>query len=488
MNLLNTIISKKKEISTVLSLILLAGVSFNHLYADEAKAEAEAEAEAEAKAESKQKVKAPKTFDEFLRKNTASMELEKDSRGTQYIASGSMNGVKGKFFLDTGSQNSSLEVLTAKKLKLETKEQLGVRSVGIGGTSKIYYTILKEFNIGPHIFIKNQPMSVSNVTAKFKDGGFDGIIGNDLFTKLNGIINFSTDRLHYASGDKAPQLQDHYKKYGYECIKLEKKSKGHHIIECKINGYNAKMILDTGAQQTVLDTAFAKKSNVKCCASGIHLVMGGGDSVKSAKMASLSLGFGEFSFDHFPALVLDLSQINNNGKEFDGTLGAEVLHASGCIYDIAKGHLYFKPGIMEAGDISMLSGEFPMNDKELKDKVDSSEMIMLCQIRSQKIGKDVVTINNKKYTKVIYTAFIKHILKPSKAGTEKIGDNIEFYMLALTEAKMEEKVRYYITRNPEKVVFFNPSTKVSELEKLPLYKDAIFTWSEFRNAQLKKIK
>ncbi len=433
---------------------------------------------AEAKGE---KAKAAESLHTYLQRHSAGMPLAKDLRGIQHIAKGSINGVDATFLLDTGSPSSTLDVGSVKKFNLKMRK-LDRKAKGIGGEGNIYMVKLKDFKIGPHIKIGDQ-----SVQAVKLNRDTDGLIGRDLLKGIHGVIDFSTDRLCYPTNRKPIDLAGQAEKFKATKVALQETHKGHQIIECVINGHSARMILDTGAQQSVVDAAFAAKCGLK--AYDTPVVVGGvGDDSKPTKIASVAeLSVGEFSLKRFPTLVMDLGHLSDGGKDFDGILGAELLHASGCIYDVGARALYFDFGTSETGDISILPGEFPMDDAALRKKIADTELIAECKMAGLARTDAKTTIKGKEYVLAMFTLKIERLFKAEDDGPIKAGSELQCLVLVPQRPDLAEFLKFFAARNPKKVLFFNPSLKDRSVGEYPVYDDAIFTAGVLRTMHLKRV-
>ena len=427
------------------------------------------------------KTKAAKSLHTYLQRHSAGMPLAKDMRGMQHIAKGSINGVDATFLIDSGSPSSTLDVDSVKKFNLKMRK-LDQKAKGIGGEEDLYMVKLKDFKIGPHIKIGDQ-----SVRAVKLNRHTDGLIGRDLLKGIHGVIDFSTDRLCYPANGKPLDLDGQAKKFKATKVALQVSPKGHQIIECVINGQPARMILDTGAQQSVVDAAFAAKCGIKAYDTPVAVAGVGGKS-KPTKIGSIAqLSVGKFSLERFPALVMDLGSLSNGGKDFDGILGAELLHASGCIYDVGARALYFDSGTTETGDISILPGEFPMDDAALRKKIADTELVAECKVAGLARTSAKTTINGKEYVLAMITLEVERLIKADDDKQNKPGTKVQCLVLVPQRADLTEFLKYFVARNPQKVLFYNPSLKDRAVEEYPMYDDAIFTAGTLRTIHLKRV-
>jgi len=112
-----------------------------------------------------------------------------------------INGVKGRFILDTGASNSCIDITLAEKFKLEVEDSetkaAGAGAIGmetkISSKNKISINNWKFKNLTvvlldlTHV---NTALTEHNATA------VDGIIGADILEKGNAIIDYKKHRLY----------------------------------------------------------------------------------------------------------------------------------------------------------------------------------------------------------------------------------------------------------------------------------------------------
>jgi hypothetical protein len=118
------------------------------------------------------------------------------------------------------------------------------------------------------------------------------------------------------------------------------------LVEMKLNGKDIVLLLDTGAQGTVMDYAATTALGVKSVAMGgfSQGVGAGRVSMRQAEVITLDL-------NGFPAKVApslqDFSALINNwrrrgGKPIIGLLGYDVLRTYGAIIDLNEGAMYLR--------------------------------------------------------------------------------------------------------------------------------------------------
>ncbi|OEK03748.1 hypothetical protein BFP97_04680 [Roseivirga sp. 4D4] len=142
------------------------------------------------------------------------MALEHFLKGKGYrklqmtrIASGhlhlecTLNGVNGKFILDTGASGTVIEVQNRDKFKMAVKN-VDQEAAGAGGASiQMFVSEENTFEMGA-LTINKMPlvlMSLDHVNSAFERlglGRVDGVIGADILTSKEAIIDYTNLALY----------------------------------------------------------------------------------------------------------------------------------------------------------------------------------------------------------------------------------------------------------------------------------------------------
>jgi predicted aspartyl protease len=118
------------------------------------------------------------------------------------------------------------------------------------------------------------------------------------------------------------------------------------LVEMTINGKPIVLLLDTGAQGTVMDLGVATSIGVKSSASPIfnHGVGAGRVAIRQSEIITLDMhGFQAKvapSLQDFSALMNSWGQ--RGGKRIVGLLGYDVLRTYGAIIDLNEGAMYLR--------------------------------------------------------------------------------------------------------------------------------------------------
>lgn len=128
-----------------------------------------------------------------------SVKLRKIASG-QIVLTATLNGVKGRFVLDTGAGNTILDVSKKEKFNIAAADVNDTSETAIGaGASGIAlkFAVVRTFSVA-RVRMKNVPvflMDMENVNAGFSDAGIsavDGILGGDLLFANNAVIDYAS--------------------------------------------------------------------------------------------------------------------------------------------------------------------------------------------------------------------------------------------------------------------------------------------------------
>ena len=135
---------------------------------------------------------------------------------------------------------------------------------------------------------------------------------------------------------------------GYRPIGLARLASGHLVLaEARVNGQPARLFLDTGAGQTVLDLAFARKLGLPLAADSRRGAGAGGGSLAifNATVAELTLA-GSNERD-VACAAMDLAHVNDGLRRrgldpMDGVIGGDLLARGEAVIDCRQAVLYLR--------------------------------------------------------------------------------------------------------------------------------------------------
>lgn len=136
----------------------------------------------------------------LLRKGYAKIKLKKINTN-HFELKAKLNGIKGRFILDTGASNSCIDITLAEKFKLEVKDSetkaAGAGAIGmetkISSRNKIEINQWKYQNF---TVVLLDFTHVNTALTEHNAEAVDGIIGADILEKGNAIINYEKKSLY----------------------------------------------------------------------------------------------------------------------------------------------------------------------------------------------------------------------------------------------------------------------------------------------------
>lgn len=117
------------------------------------------------------------------------------SKTQHLLIKANINGIKGKFILDTGASNSCVDFKAIEQFNLKADES-DTKAAGAGGTGMATQTSVNnklrlgrwtDSNLGLVIFDMSH---VNMALQQYKAQPVDGIIGADVLTKGKAIIDY----------------------------------------------------------------------------------------------------------------------------------------------------------------------------------------------------------------------------------------------------------------------------------------------------------
>ena len=271
-----------------------------------------------------------------------------------------INGVSGRFLLDTGAQITVVNTTSLKKFRLSSVKT-GVRVYGaIGGPGeRIGAALASRLKLGPCEFSPFL-LGVSNLSAlnqgrsvKQGSGPFDGIIGTDVLQNFSFVIDCAGLKLYARPSDSARSLPPgglnaYLETYGYNEVPLKRSSISDFEVLAKVNGRDALWLVDTGAAITLLDVSVSRKAGIKLHRTPYSVGGAGGGRQQIAVGIVDTLRLHKLQVRGAPIAVSDISSAGGTGPQepgrppIDGYLGADFLREKRAIIDCARMKLYLR--------------------------------------------------------------------------------------------------------------------------------------------------
>jgi hypothetical protein len=127
---------------------------------------------------------------------------------------------------------------------------------------------------------------------------------------------------------------------GFTAVPLRELASGHHVVAATLNGRPAAFVLDTGANATVVHSAFAERFALtgRATAEGGAIGLGGSMAARQVRIESLSLG--PVPTRQRRIMTTDLSQLTRMlepmaGAPIHGIIGQDLMKEHRAVVDVA---------------------------------------------------------------------------------------------------------------------------------------------------------
>ena len=117
-----------------------------------------------------------------------------------YLIEAKVNGIKGRFILDTGASNSCICTSLEDKFKVISKES---KEKASSATSQITNTKISRSNViqigkwkGKINLIAFDMNHINNALSQKKVPPIDGILGAEVLKKSKAVLDYKTNRLY----------------------------------------------------------------------------------------------------------------------------------------------------------------------------------------------------------------------------------------------------------------------------------------------------
>ena len=254
---------------------------------------------------------------------------------------GTINGTPATVLVDTGAFATQLTMNGATRRDLRLGMMPGRWVEGIGGSSRLYSTRLKEFAIGPARTPRSIEVMVigeDNLTP-----AFDAIAGAPFLLQADLEIDLRSKQMRfYRPRDcgktelllwKEPTVVMPFERH------FDSSPNPHFTVE--VNGKKLDAIIDTGAHHTVMTLPAAKRAGIDVAGPGVRRLgdMGGVGSERAAHWAVLTktVRIGDETINNAEIGIVDAQ--GETGAEL--FLGQDFLRAHRVLFAMSQEKIYF---------------------------------------------------------------------------------------------------------------------------------------------------
>ena len=304
----------------------------------------------------------PITLDVIKRDGYGSVRLI-HSGTNEFVIEGTLNGHGVRLILDTGAASDNIVLTNSFAPFLRVPPQ-PIKDIGIGVSGKH----IEHLRRGKVDSLVLGTVRVANTTVDFgsfeylarraPDGIFlgpslnekrtnrtdaDGFLGLGFLQRCAAIIDPANNCLYLKPPGvgRVPQLSPALKALGFSEANLQLSGAGL-LVDVSVNDIAGKMVIDTGAQFSIVDSRFATQGKIKSYgATGLRMVDSAGveSSISWIDPTSFKIGGVEALRTKLAMQPVSLYQLS--GGKIVGLLGMDFIGQSWGIIDLAQRKLYF---------------------------------------------------------------------------------------------------------------------------------------------------
>jgi predicted aspartyl protease len=287
----------------------------------------------------------------------------KNGEHGKLLAEGVLAGKKCLFLVDTGWGRTALDEGAAR----------GLKSLGeLGGTlddsfwgklSDPAIVVMDKLTLGGAQFL-NQPAKVMKLQMDYISLEFDGILGCDFLFRNYCLIDCWQRKLYVRSAqpsdDVTSAIETTLRSSGFTDVPINVKYGL--TVDAKVNGETLKLLVDTGATFSALDSALAKRLRLAAVkedeprvgtlikrewrANIVGVGKIGAHKMWVATVKTWEVGSLQWTNVHVGVMDLKSWRLAESGtrtEEVRGMLGREMLTARGALIDYHSRKLWFRP-------------------------------------------------------------------------------------------------------------------------------------------------
>jgi hypothetical protein len=265
------------------------------------------------------------------------------------VVRGTINGRNATLVLDTGwgADGISLDTGYAMSMKVPTEAVKGYGQSATGALMSVTKGMPGLVGLG-NVQIKGVPLFVGTFQVLRNEHvsqsvGANGFVGAGFLHTNSAILDLPNFRLYLrppGTGRRAV-LGPALKAVGLSEVSFSGNGRGQFLVDVEISGATGKMVIDTGAYLSGVDSRFSSQIKAAGYDAGIQMVDAAG-VISKTKLAKV----GSFKIGGVPVRPPDLTLgtfgfYSASGGKLIGMLGMDVLGQNWGIIDFGNEKLYF---------------------------------------------------------------------------------------------------------------------------------------------------
>ena len=423
----------------------------------------------------------PDLFHHTLKAQLHAEPLRWNPIHNEHLIAGEIDGKTAEFHIDTGAARSILSLAAARRLGLRLADT-GRMQPGIGGEEAIYSATIRSLRVGGTIELPHESIPVLEMPSTLPS---DGLIGGDVLNRIGAVIDHRTHLLLTPqSGQATFDIAAAAERSGMTGIPLESEGE-HHFLTLLCRGEPLRFVLDTGSQQSLLDTATAERLGLHLVETDVRAV-GVGDQPRVPRITTVDgLGIQGISLVRMPMLVMPIDAFGKtSARKVDGILGAEFLFSSGAVLDAGNRRLYLPPGDIDVRPYSKTGSEMLGSDDELARLFRESSWVGTVKVLRFTLESEASRARSPDPSRSAARIDLEILGTLKDDGRFTPGTTAQTTVLLKHRTDLADWATGVFGRNPRKILFLpSPTPPVAA----PRIERALFTDGELPRAQLQRV-
>ncbi|MEO7493338.1 MAG: aspartyl protease family protein [Massilia sp.] len=250
---------------------------------------------------------------------------------------GNINGVPAVLLVDTGAYDTKLTRFATDKRDMHLGPTF-MQARGIGGSTRLYQTRVKNFDVGP---IKSEGRGAMLVIDEMgRRPSFDAIVAANFLLQLDLEVSLAEKKIKFFEPNNCRDTFLGYWDAEAVAVPLEFRSTAPQpMIDVEIDGLKLRAMIDTGAGRTIISLPALKKLGLTADSPGMT-AMSDGAGVGGKLARSFSYRFKQFSVGSEMIQNPEISVGDFELEGFDMLLGNDFMRSHRILLASSQNKVY----------------------------------------------------------------------------------------------------------------------------------------------------
>jgi len=299
------------------------------------------------------------SFEAHLARLHYGVAVRQKDKPNRLILEGTLGGKRVLFWVDTGWGLTALDERAARGLKSAAELGVILEDPILGPITN--GVVMEKLGFGNSEFL-NQPASIRRLEMDSNKMDVDGVLGMDFLLRNHCLVDCGNGRLYFRgeelATDESSELDEHLRKLGY--MEVPMRWDFGYVIETRINNQDVRLVVDTGAFNSVLDETqisrlSLKTEKVRNPETGTMVAQDiGGRAAgvgeigvhRTRVSTPISLQIGSHSLTASRFVIVNLKSwgigVPENGATTHGLLGEDLLITNGALINCSGKKIWFR--------------------------------------------------------------------------------------------------------------------------------------------------